>query len=57
MMMVVGWLYIAAPVRLCNAYLTNDQLRTGSGLLALAICGSLIWLFAFFMQNSQAESK
>ncbi|MFA5824513.1 MAG: hypothetical protein WC825_00915 [Gallionellaceae bacterium] len=56
MMMVVGWLYIAAPVRLCNAYLTNDQLRTGSGLLALAICASLIWLFAFFMQNTQAES-
>jgi predicted membrane channel-forming protein YqfA (hemolysin III family) len=56
MMMVVGWLYIAAPVRLCNAYLTNDQLRTGRGLLALAICASLIWLFAFFMQNAQAES-
>jgi hypothetical protein len=49
MMMVAGWLYVEAPVRICNAYLTNDQLRTGSGLLALAIAGSLIWLYAFFM--------
>lgn len=49
MMMVVGWLYIEAPVRICNAYLTNDQLRTGTGLLALAIAGSAVWLLDFFM--------
>jgi len=49
MMMVAGWLYVEAPVRLCNAYLSNDQLRTGSGLLALAIAGSVVWLYAFFM--------
>lgn len=54
MMMVVGWLYIEAPVRICNAYLTNDQLRTGSGLLVLAIAGSLVWLLAFFMPTDQA---
>lgn len=49
MMMVVGWLYIAAPVRICNSYLSSDQLRTGSGLLALAIAGSLVWLYTFFI--------
>jgi hypothetical protein len=49
MMMVAGWLYIETPVRLCNAYLSNDQLRTGSGLLALSIAGSLIWFYAFFI--------
>ncbi|MCK9200586.1 MAG: hypothetical protein M0P59_11550 [Gallionella sp.] len=48
MMMVVGWLYVEAPVRICNAYLTDDQLRAGSGLLALAIAGSAVWLLAFF---------
>ena len=53
MMMVVGWLYIEAPVRLCNAYLSNDQLRTGSGLLALSIAASLLWLYAFFMPADQ----
>lgn len=57
MMMVAGWLYIEAPVRLCNAYLSSDQLRTGSGLLALAIAGSLIWLHAFFMQTSSESTK
>ncbi len=53
MMMVVGWLYIESPVRICNAYLSNDQLRTGRGLLALAIAGSLIWLYAFFISDGQ----
>lgn len=53
MMMVAGWLYIEAPVRLCNSYLSNDQLRTGSGLLALSIAGSLVWLYAFFMPADQ----
>ncbi|MBI3223396.1 MAG: hypothetical protein HYZ46_10145 [Nitrosomonadales bacterium] len=51
MMMVAGWLYVEAPVRLCNSYLSNDQLRTGSGLLALAIAGSMVWLHAFFMPS------
>lgn len=56
MMMVVGWLYIEAPVRLCNAYLSNDQLRAGCGLLALAIAGSVVWLLAFFMSTNQIEN-
>jgi hypothetical protein len=49
MMMVIGWLYIETPFRICNAYLASDQLRTGSGLLALSIAGSVVWLFSFFM--------
>lgn len=53
MMMVVGWLYVEAPVRLCNSYLSNDQLHTGRGLLALSIAGSLLWLYAFFMPACQ----
>ncbi|MFA6973068.1 MAG: hypothetical protein WC208_16945 [Gallionella sp.] len=57
MMMVVGWLYVEAPVRLCNSYLSNDQLRTGSGLLALSIAGILVWLYAFFMPSKQAGNS
>lgn len=49
MMMVVGWLYVAAPVRICNAYLSSDQLRAGSGLLAVAMAGCAVWLLAFFI--------
>ena len=57
MMMVVGWLYVEAPVRICNSYLTNDQLRAGSGLLALAIAGSLVWIstFLFPLGDSTVE--
>lgn len=52
MMMVVGWLYVEAPVRICNAYLNSDQLRAGSGLLAVSMAGCAAWLFAFFMPAS-----
>lgn len=31
---VMGWAYMAAPVRLCNAYLSSDQETAGAGLLA-----------------------
>ncbi|MBN8912278.1 MAG: hypothetical protein J0H65_09535 [Rhizobiales bacterium] len=31
---VMGWAYMAAPVRLCNAYLASDQEMAGAGLLA-----------------------
>lgn len=55
MMMVVGWLYVEAPIRICNSYLTDDQLRAGSGLQALAIAGSVVWLLAFFMSTKQIE--
>lgn len=34
---VVGWLYIAAPVRVCNYYLMDQQLIAGRGLLWLTI--------------------
>jgi len=46
---VVGWLYIAAPVRVCNFYLVGQQVAAGAGLLgasvALAIgAGALAFL-------------
>ena len=37
MTIVVGQLYIDSPLRLCNAYLLDDQQRLGQGLLALGI--------------------
>lgn len=56
MMMVVGWLYIEAPVRICNAYLSDDQFRTGVGLLALAIAGCVAWLLNFFITREKIEN-
>lgn len=45
MLAVMGWLQLAVPVRLCNAYLLDDQRLLGTGFLVVA--GALI--FAMFM--------
>lgn len=34
---VVGWLYLAAPVRVCNFYLVEDQSVAGMGLLFVSV--------------------
>lgn len=44
MMVVVGQLYIDAPLRLCNAYLLDDQARLGHWLIALAAVLAMAWL-------------
>lgn len=36
MLLVMGWLLLVVPARLCNAYLINDQRMLGTGLLILA---------------------
>jgi len=41
---VVGQLYIDSPLRLCNAYLLDDQARLGQWLIALAVLLALAWL-------------
>lgn len=43
MLGVLGFLYTHAPVRICNAYLVNDQERLGFGLLY--ICAALVVLW------------
>ena len=41
----VGWLYVAAPMRVCNYYLVDQQVAAGTGLLVAAgalgvlVCG------------------
>ncbi len=44
MMAVVGQLYIDSPVRVCNAYLLDDQTRLGQWLVSVAIAVALGWL-------------
>lgn len=43
MLLVLGWLYIAAPVRICNNYLLDQQTLAGRALIALALVIAL-WL-------------
>ena len=41
---VVGQLYIDSPLRLCNAYLLDDQARLGEWLVATAAVLAVAWL-------------
>lgn len=43
MLAVLGWLYLAAPVRLCNFYADGEQVVTGKLLLLVALAGLLLW--------------
>jgi hypothetical protein len=55
---VVGWLYLAAPVRVCNFYLVDQQVAAGSGLLAASIAlGVLVGLLAFRGLPADQESR
>jgi hypothetical protein len=49
---VVGWLYVAAPTRLCNYYLLDQQVVAGYGLIAASIAASLV-AFAIAMTTSR----
>jgi hypothetical protein len=47
MMITVGMLYEESDQRLCNAYLRDDQVKTGQGLVALAIlCACVVLVLA-----------
>ena len=43
---IVGMVYLDQPIRLCNAYLQDDQDWSGRGLIALAIVLPSSWLLA-----------
>jgi hypothetical protein len=43
---IVGMIYLDQPIRLCNAYLQDDQDWSGRGLIALAIVLPSAWLLA-----------
>lgn len=49
---VLAFLYIHAPVRLCNAYLVGDQERLGYAFLALAPALVVLWVAPLFSAAS-----
>jgi len=50
---VVGWAYVAAPVRVCNYYLVDQQVVTGVGLLTLSVAlGAATGAMAFLSPNA-----
>jgi hypothetical protein len=43
MMAVVGYLFESSPMRLCNAYLRDDQVLLGQALVWIAALIALVW--------------
>ena len=52
----VGQLYQDAPVRLCNAYLLDDQVRLGWMLVALAVAVALAWFAQLVLALMRRDS-
>lgn len=52
MLGVVAFLYTHAPVRLCNAYLAEDQQRLGLGFLGLALALAAAWVAPLLFKDS-----
>ncbi|WP_339379995.1 hypothetical protein [Aromatoleum evansii] len=49
MLAVLGWLYIAAPVRVCNSYLVDQQESAGWLMVKLAVLLFAGWLASLFV--------
>ncbi|HJV24035.1 MAG TPA: hypothetical protein VJ673_00040 [Aromatoleum sp.] len=52
MLAVLGWLYIAAPVRVCNSYLVDQQESAGWLMVKLALLLFAGWLASLFVGGS-----
>jgi hypothetical protein len=45
----LGWLYLAAPTRLCNNYSLSDQILLGKLLLIIAATITAYWVIRLFI--------
>jgi len=54
MLAVLGWLYVAAPVRVCNSYLVGEQALAGWSMVYIAIALFLGWLSSLFVGGDAA---
>jgi hypothetical protein len=57
MLAVLGWLYIVAPVRVCNSYLVNDQEHAGWYMVIGSILLFVWWLATLFIGSGVGPSK
>ena len=53
---VVGYLFESSPIRVCNAYLLDDQARLGERLIWLTIATGLIWFFCLIRTLMKREA-
>lgn len=54
MLVVLGWLYIAAPVRVCNSYLVDQQESAGWLMVWTAVLMFVGWLGSLFVGGPRA---
>lgn len=54
MLAVLGWLYVVAPVRVCNSYLVDAQASAGWWMVRLAILLFVCWLGSWFVGPGNA---
>ncbi len=57
MLVVIGWLYVAAPLRVCNNYLVNQQEAFGYMAIYLALAIALYWIGTAFFGNWKEPEK
>ncbi len=49
MLLLLGFLYTHAPIRICNSYLVEDQHRLGVGFVTVALGLTLWWIIPAFL--------
>lgn len=53
---IAGFLYIKAPVQLCNNYLLIDQITLGWGYMTMAICFSIYLVYIAFIRKLEGNA-
>lgn len=53
---VVGYLFESSPVRVCNAYLLDDQVWLGQGLVWITAATGLVWFASLVRTLMQKEA-
>lgn len=56
MMAVAGQLFVDSPVRVCNAYLLDDQVRLGQALFVLAVAAAAAWIANLFLALARRDA-
>ncbi|HKI59825.1 MAG TPA: hypothetical protein VKA23_02215 [Mariprofundaceae bacterium] len=57
MLLFIGWLYVSAPVRVCNNYLVNQQEEFGYTAMVLSLLIAIYWVGRLFFGRWEEPEK
>ena len=57
MLAFMGWLYLTAPIRLCNFYLVDQQAVVGRALLLLAAIFAVFWAAGALLGRGTVDDR